>query len=253
LSVRPRLRLRNGEGEHRGRPVKLRSTGAPGLCTRLFFMSQGSGAGHAEGVSKHRRQASRELVVEADVARAEASLSGGDAGGRHRRSHSRGLILETPEMAEPQQHQPKKLDHGDPNFSSHSPECLRTRFPNYDHYQPRAAGFCLMISAVFMIIAAAIVLAVVVDVYLVPGFRIIPIGWCPLLCRPQSQLQWRVFRRTVALDDLISVGIADLCVLCPIESPSPLFRSKSIIDTLLSIPRCCPGTSFVDCSFVSTS
>ena len=130
--------------------------------------------------------------------------------------------------AAPQQDQPKKVDNIDPNFSSHSPECLRARFPNYDHYQPRAAGFCLMMSAVFMIIAAAIVLAVVVDVYLVPGFRIIPIGWCPLLRRPQSRLQWRVFRRTVALGDLTAVGSAVLCILCPVESPSPLSRKLSV-------------------------
>ena len=150
-------------------------------------MSHGSGTPFSEGVSKHRRQASRELTVQVDAARAEASLSGiGETGGRHRRTHSRGLIVEAHDIAEasdgatPQlQQATKKHDHtakSDPNFNSHSPECLRNRFPNYDHYQPRTAGLCMMIGAVFVIIAAAILLAAVVDLYLVPGFRIIPIG-----------------------------------------------------------------------------
>jgi hypothetical protein len=138
-----------------------------------------SAEGHG---GKHRRQAS-------DVARAEASLGGGGDAGRHRRSHSRGLIVDAPDIAEAphegtaphQQHSKethaKKLDvSAKSDVKFHSPECLRDRFPDYDHYQPRTAGLCMMISALCVIIAALIGLAVVIDLYVVPGFRIIPIG-----------------------------------------------------------------------------
>jgi hypothetical protein len=148
------------------------------------------------GGSKHRRQASREIAVhEADAVLAEASLSwGGDAAGRHRRTHSRGLIVEIPEQeaAEPGasvaachvtggSSAAHKKDDGEaasrkPNHNSHSPEWLRQKFPGYDHYSPNMRGFCAILCALFLIFCSLVALAFTVDQYLLPGFRIVPFG-----------------------------------------------------------------------------
>jgi len=144
-------------------------------------MTSHGNAGIATGGSKHRRQASRELVAHADLLaehRAEASLHGS-----HRGAHSRGLIEEISEdQSGGSSSNSYKKDDGVPTArgsadkNSHSPDWLREKFPLYDHYSPNSRGFAIILLLLFVIFSTLFGIAYCIDQYLVPGFRILPIG-----------------------------------------------------------------------------
>jgi len=144
-------------------------------------MTSHGNAGIATGGSKHRRQASREMVVHSDMLtehRAEASLHGS-----HRGAHSRGLIEEISEHQSGggSSNSHKKDDgiptaRGSTDKNSHSPDWLREKFPLYDHYSPNPRGFAIILLLFFSIFSTLCGIAYCIDQYLVPGFRILPIG-----------------------------------------------------------------------------
>ena len=171
-------------------------------------------------VSKHRRQASRETFVhEADTVLAEASLSwGGDAAGRHRRTHSRGLILDitSEETAKPDpvaashaaggSSAAHKKDDGEAaqrelKHNSHSPEWLRQKFPDYDHYSPNTRGGLMILFGFFLIFSAIGATAFAIDRYLLPGFRYVVWGMALYYVfysgiRLLVMVEWTIYRST---------------------------------------------------------
>lgn len=129
------------------------------------------------GGGRHRRSHSRGLIDNEIVVVSEASLGG------HRRQHSRGLIVET---SDEQNSSHRKKDDGQigdipsGNVADKSvAECwerIKQKHPGYDHYSPNTWGVLFFTMGFFLIFCAVGVLAWAIDCYLVPGFRMIPIG-----------------------------------------------------------------------------
>jgi len=160
-------------------------------------------SGIAVGGSKHRRQASREMVVQADVALAEASLGGG----AQRGSQSRGLIEEIAgHQGGGSSSASHKKDDGvpttrEPKHNSHSPDWLREKFPLYDHYSPNSRGFAIILSLIIFVFSTLCGLAYCIDQYFLPGFRILPIGMALYYVvysgvRLFVMVEWTIFRTT---------------------------------------------------------
>ena len=166
-----------------------------------------------EGGGKHRRVASRELV--ADVT-AEASLSWcSDGTGRHRRSQSRGLIVDIlPEdnsdqmdsqAAASRSTSHKKDDAGGLSGGVKGLDWMKqqlgARSANYDHCSPNPRGLFLIFFAAFLILCALGTVSYLIDTYLLPGFRIIPVGLFLYYfvysgIRLFIMVEWIIFRTT---------------------------------------------------------
>ena len=142
--------------------------------------------------SLHRRSQSRGLIDGVDVVLAEPSLGG------HRRTHSQGLIVDTHEgetvrTGSTSNMGLKKDDNHSPGLGAaahfvsaekekgqtEKEQCwerIKQRYPNYDHYCPSTQGWSIFMTGFALIFSAIVALFVVLDQYVVPGFRMVPIG-----------------------------------------------------------------------------
>jgi hypothetical protein len=102
------------------------------------------------------------------------------------RSAPSSLVSRCGQHVEAERHEEKAKDNGVREGYSHeksdiddkckhSPEWIRSKFPDYDHYNPNKRGLCI-IMAIYVTIFSAIAAVICVCDQCVPGFRIVLTG-----------------------------------------------------------------------------